>query len=386
MTYFLYSGRITYCIPVIFIFMFACSKKDLPNTSSAEVFPVTNPLVADTSYTVEYVANVQSIRNIELRARIAGYLDQVYIDEGEHVSKGQILFSINGQEYREELTRATAMLKSAIADAKAAEVDLNNVKRLVAETIISEPELEIAQSKYEAFMAKIDEARALESSARLKLSFADIRAPFDGIVDRFPKRQGSLIQEGDLLTVLSDNSQVFAYFNVSEREYLEYVFSQEAQDAVVELVLANGKLYPFEGRIETVEGTIDRNTGNIAFRARFDNPQAIIKHGASGKVRLKRPVTDALIVPQKSTFEIQDKTFVYVVDDDNVVRMRPVVPQFRLTHIYVLASGLSANEMILYEGIQRVSDGQTITPDLQPMKETLAQLNGSLPRTQMQYP
>ncbi len=381
---FLSLRRFSYWFLATFFLLIACRKNDFVGSVSTETFPVTNPLVADTSYTVEYVANVHSVRNIELRARISGYLDRIYVDEGESVRKGQLLFSINGQEYREELSRATAMLKSAIADAKAAEVDLANVSRLVSESIVSEPELAIAQSKYDAFLAKVEEARAMEASARLRLSFADIRAPFDGIIDRFPNRQGSLIQEGDLLTVLSDNSQVFAYFNVSEREYLEYVFGREERgEDIVELVLADGRIYPFEGKIETVEGTIG-NTGNIAFRARFDNPQGIIKHGASGKVRLRRPVREALIVPQKSTFEIQDKTFVYIVDDDNIVRMRRVVPRFRLTHIYVLASGLSPGDRILYEGIQRVSDGQSITPDLQPIREMLAHLHNSESEMQIQ--
>ena len=381
---FLSLRRFSYWFLATFFLLIACRKNDFVGSVSTETFPVTNPLVADTSYTVEYVANVHSVRNIELRARISGYLDRIYVDEGESVRKGQLLFSINGQEYREELSRATAMLKSAIADAKAAEVDLANVSRLVSESIVSEPELAIAQSKYDAFLAKVEEARAMEASARLRLSFADIRAPFDGIVDRFPNRQGSLIQEGDLLTVLSDNSQVFAYFNVSEREYLEYVFGREERgEDIVELVLADGRIYPFEGKIETVEGTIGIS-GNIAFRARFDNPQGIIKHGASGKVRLRRPVREALIVPQKSTFEIQDKTFVYIVDDDNIVRMRRVVPQFRLTHIYVLASGLSPGDRILYEGIQRVSDGQSITPDLQPIREMLAHLHNSETEMQIQ--
>lgn len=381
---FLSLRRFSYWFLATLFVLIACRKNDFVGSVSTETFPVTNPLVADTSYTVEYVANVHSVRNIELRARISGYLDRIYVDEGESVRKGQLLFSINGQEYREELSRATAMLKSAIADAKAAEVDLANVSRLVSESIVSEPELAIAQSKYDAFLAKVEEARAMEASARLRLSFADIRAPFDGIIDRFPNRQGSLIQEGDLLTVLSDNSQVFAYFNVSEREYLEYVFGREERgEDIVELVLADGRIYPFEGKIETVEGTIG-NTGNIAFRARFDNPQGIIKHGASGKVRLRRPVREALIVPQKSTFEIQDKTFVYIVDDDNIVRMRRVVPRFRLTHIYVLASGLSPGDRILYEGIQRVSDGQSITPDLQPIREMLAHLHNSESEMQIQ--
>jgi len=353
----------------------SCSPESASERSPAETFPVTHPLVTDTVYANEYVADIQSVQNVQVRARVSGYLDKILVDEGALVKKGQLLFTISGQEYREELVKAKAMYKSAIADAKSAEVDLKNVQRLVDKGIVSTTELAISQSRLEACQAKIEEARAQESGASLRLAFTEIRAPFDGVIDRIPNKVGSLISEGDLLTSISDNSEVFAYFNVSEREYLDYVLSDNnGRKREASLILANNRMHDKKGIVETVEGKIDKSTGNIAFRARFPNNDGILKHGASGKVLLQRQIKNALIIPQKSTFEIQENTCVYVVDNDNVVHMRKVVPEVRMSNIYVIASGLSASDRIIYEGIQRVGEGDKVSVDQVEFKPILAQL------------
>jgi RND family efflux transporter MFP subunit len=358
------------------IFLTAACSKEKQTADAPEKYPVIIPVMTDTLYSSEYVAEIQSMQNIDLRAKVSGYLERIHVDEGAFVRKGQILFSIGSQEYREELTQAQAMLKSARADAKVAEVDVINVKRLVEKKIVSQTELEIAQSKYDAFLAKIDEAKAFQSSASLKLSYAEIRAPFDGIIDRIPNKQGSLINEGDLLTTLSDNKEVFAYFNVSESEYLDQMMSKESgRSTEVELVLANGKVYSHKGMIETVESTIDKNTGNIAFRARFKNPEGIIKHGSSGKIKLNRLIKDAIMIPQKTTFEIQENTYVYVVDKDNVVHMKSITPKVRMSNIYLIEAGLTPNDKIIYEGIQRVRDGDKVSVSEVQFRPVLARVS-----------
>ncbi|WP_379090031.1 efflux RND transporter periplasmic adaptor subunit [Pedobacter sp. UC225_65] len=162
--------------------------------------------------------------------------------------------------------------------------------------------------------------------AKLHLSFTDIRAPFDGTIDRIPKKIGSLIDEGELLTSLSDNSQVFAYFNVSEPEYLNYqTHVKDRGNTKVSLVLANNETLADKGNVETVEGEFDNETGNIAFRARFSNPNKLLRNGETGKVLMTMPLRNALIIPQKSTYEVQDKTYVFVVDNKGVVRGRNIV-------------------------------------------------------------
>jgi RND family efflux transporter MFP subunit len=209
--------------------------------------------------------------------------------------------------------------------------------------------------------AKVEEAKANEAQATLHLSFAEIKAPFDGIINRIPNKIGSLIEEGTLLTTISNNKEVLAYYNVSEKDYLDYVSSKEDQHAKeVSLILTNGALYPHSGIIETTESEFDKNTGNIAFRAKFPNPEQILKHGGSGKVLVKTNLKQAILIPQKSTFEIQGNTYVFMVDKENKVHMQKIVPAYRLSQLYVISSGISAGEKFIYEGIQRVKEGDKI--------------------------
>jgi RND family efflux transporter MFP subunit len=273
-----------------------------------------------------------------------------------------LLFTISNQEHQEDVLKARANLKSVIAETKAAELDLYNTKQLVDKNVISRTELEIAASKLSALQARIEEARSHEASAALRLSFTNVRAPFDGMIDRIPNKAGSLINEGDLLTTISDNRQVFAYFNVSEREYLEYADNLKVAPArtQVELVLANNEMHPQKGIIETTESQFDKNTGTIAFRARFPNPERILKHGSSGKVRLQTRIENAIVIPQKTAFEIQDKIYVYVVDHENIARMRSFVPGRRMPHLYIVEDGLSTRDRIVYEGIQDIREGMRL--------------------------
>ena len=369
-------NRITILILTLFVDLFitACSS-DKEESSSQEKFPVTNPILRDTLFTSEYVADIQSIQNVEIRARVRGYMEAIHADEGQDIKAGQLLFSISSQEYKLELLKAKAVLANAIAEAKATEVNLNNVKTLVEKNIVSKSELDLAQAKWGALQAKIEEAKAHEASAQLSLSFTQIKAPFSGIINRIPKKVGSLIEGGTLLTIISNNNEVFAYFNLSEREYLEFARRNDAdKNKEVLLMMADHQIHNHKGTIETVESEVDKNTGTIAFRARFPNPGHLLKHGSSGKVMLTNELKNALVIPQKSTFEIQENTYVYVVDSDNVVRMRSIVPKLRLPHLYVIESGLSSEDRILYEGIQRVKDGDRIRHEFKRMDQILHQL------------
>ncbi len=308
---------------------------------------VTNPLQADTSFTKEYVSQIKSVRNIEIRAQEKGYLQNIYVDEGQFVKAGQLLFKIMPKIYEAELQKSEA-------EARQAEIELNNAKTLADKNIVSKNEQEMAQ-------AKLDQSKAEIALAKIHLSFTDIRAPFDGIIDRIPKKLGSLIDEGELLTSLSDNSQMFAYFNVSEPEYIDYKTNiKNRGDSKVILMLANGQPLPYKGEVETIESEFDNETGNIAFRAKFPNPDKLLRNGETGKVRMTVPVKDALIIPQKATYEIQDKKYVFVVDKNNTVRSKEIIVRGELPDIYVIESGLSAGDKILLEGVQKVKDNDTI--------------------------
>lgn len=356
------------------VVIFSACSSEKETKSENEKFSVTTPIVMDTVYTNEYVADIHSVQNVEMRARVKGYIEAIHIDEGKSVKAGQLLFSISNKEYKEALVKAKASLKSAIAEAKSAEVGLQSAKTLVDKNVISKTELELAQSKLDAANAKIDEAKSDEANAVLNLSFTEIKAPFDGIINRIPNKIGSLIDEGTLLTSISDNKEVFAYFNVSEKEYLDFISIKASEEKnQVSLVLANNQLHKQKGFVETVDGEFDKNTGNIAFRARFTNPDGILKHGSSGKVRLRNELKNAMIISQKSTFEIQEINYVFVVDKDNVVQMKSFVPKFRLPSLYVVESGLIPTDKIIYEGIQRVKEGDKIIAQPISAKEMLMQ-------------
>jgi membrane fusion protein (multidrug efflux system) len=359
------------------LFLGACSSKKNASDAalSRENFQVMSPVLMDTSYNKEYVADIQALQHIELRARVTGYLEKIHVDEGQQVKQGQILFTISSQEYREELLRANAQLKSAIAESKVSEVELKNTKTLVDKNVVSASELEMVQAKLEAVLAKIDEAKSAVSSAQLNLSLTQVKAPFSGIINREPNKVGSLIEEGTLLTTISSQNDVYAYFNLPEKEYLEFEKQNKAKNKpFVSLQMADGELHAHPGTIETVASEIDKNTGSITFRARFPNPQQVLKHGSSGKVLVHNELKNVLVIPQKSTFEIQENLYVFVVDDKNVVEMKSFSPKLRLSHLYVVDSGLSSQDRFIYEGIQRVKAGDIISPELVQFKTILPQL------------
>lgn len=345
---------------VTLLYQTSCSTKQEKKEEEGK-YLATNPLKIDTSYTKDYVSQIRSVRNIELRAQERGYLQNIYVDEGQFVKAGQVLFRIMPKLYEAELLKAQA-------EAKAAEIELQNAKTLADKNIVSKNEQAMAQ-------AKLDQAKAEIALAKLHLSFTEIRAPFDGTIDRIPKKLGSLIDEGELLTSLSDNSQMFAYFNVSEPEYLDYQTNSKNRGSnKVELQLANGTRLPYKGEIETIESEFDNETGNIAFRARFPNPDKLLRHGETGKVLMTVPLHNALLIPQKSTYEIQDKKYVFVVDKNNVVRSRNITIKGEMPDIYVVDSGLEEGDIILVEGVQKVKDDDKIKYEFQKPQEVISHL------------
>ena len=345
------------------------------NRQAIPTIPVTQVISMDTVLHQDYVANIQAVRHIEVRARVNGFLDNIYVDEGQQVKKGQPLFRISSEEYKAELASAKANLNSAIAEAKASELEVSRVQLLVDKKVISKSELGVAKAKLQAAMARIEEARSAQDNAATKLSYTYIKAPFSGTIDRLPLKAGSLITEGALLTTLSDLEAVHAYFNVSEKEYLQYLKAvQQGADTrsnVVELILADGSPYPQKGKIETVESEFEASTGSIAFRAKFPNPDRLLKHFSSGRVRLTSNLNQALIIPQKAVIEVQDKNFVYVVDQQNKVKITAFDTQTRLSHFYIVNAGLKPGERVVYEGVQEIQDGMEINPSFIAMDSLL---------------
>ncbi|MGZ3862969.1 MAG: efflux RND transporter periplasmic adaptor subunit [Bacteroidia bacterium] len=324
-------------------------------------FLVTTPLVKDTLVTKDYVCQIKAIQHIEVRALEKGYLQKIYVDEGQFVKEGQLMFQIMPLILQAEMQKAQA-------EANFAEIEYLNTKRLADSNVVSKNELALLKAKF-------DKAKAELALAQTHLQFTEIRAPFSGIMDHFHVRLGSLVDEGDLLTTLSDNSKMWVYFNVPEAEYLNYR-SQVSKDsfAKVNLLMANNQMFSHPGVVQTIEADFDNETGNIDFRATFPNPEALLRHGETGNIEMDVPFRNAIIIPQKSTFEILEKKYVFVVDKDNIVRQREITIASEMPDLYVIKGGLSGNEKIMLEGIRKVKDGEKIEYDFKDPKTVVSQL------------
>ncbi len=327
-------------------------------------FLATNPLRKNTSLTHDYVAQIRAIQHIELRALEKGYLQGIFIDEGQRVVEGVKLFQIMPRIYQAEVQKANA-------EAKLSEIELKNTKLLADKNVVSQNELALAKAKF-------SKANAEVALAATHKSMTEIHAPFDGLVGRFHVRMGSLVDEGDLLTTLSDNSKVWVYFNVSEAEYLEYESQpEEKKISTVKLQMANGQVFDQTGTVETIEADFNNETGNLAFRATFPNPKGLLRHGETGKVLMEVPLENALLVPQKATFDVLDKKFVFVVDDKHVVHSRPIEVVAELPQVYVVEGGVDEHDQILVDGLRKVRDGITIDVDYREPSEVFDHLEVS---------
>ena len=324
-------------------------------------FLVTSPLKKDTTIIREYVSQIRSIQHIELRALEKGYLQNIYVDEGQFVKKGQLMFQIMPMIYNAELQKAQA-------EANFADIEYQNTKQLSDKNVVSPNELALAK-------AKLDKAKAELSLAQTHLQFTEIRAPFDGIMDHFQVRLGSLVNEGDLLTTLSDNREMWVYFNVPEAEYLNYkTHATEENMLKVNLLMANNQLFPYPGVVKTIEADFNNETGNIAFRATFPNPDFLLRHGETGNVEMTVPIKNAILIPQKATYEVLEKRYVFVVDKNNVVHSREITIASEMPDLYVVKSGLTEQERILLEGIRKVKDNDKITYNYEDPKTVLPKL------------
>jgi len=339
----------------------SCSKKEDQTTQEQKEFPVLTINQKDTLISNSYVTDIQAAKNIEIRSRMTGLMQGIYVNEGQAVKQGQTLFKINDAELQMELKKANATLQQANAEIRIAEIEVKQLQSLYDKQFVATNELDLAKAKLAAAKAKkayVDDER---QAIAQRIGFTTIRAPFDGVIDIIPFKEGSLITDGDLLTTLSKLDQIYAYFSIPENRYFELL----AQDKLgkhhkIELVLPNGHKYQYNGSLKTAESEIDPTTGSIRYKVAFPNPDHLIKHGASGKLEISNYKNAAIIIPQKSTFSIQDKTYVFVVDKQKKVKMKNIGISETLRDSYIVESGLVKGDIIIYEGTQAVKDGETI--------------------------
>jgi len=310
--------------------------------------PVTTPVRHTTELTREYVGQVRAIQHIEVRALERGYLEGVFVDEGHTVKAGQKMFQLMPRILQAEVQKEEA-------EAQRAELEFNNTKMLADQKIVSANELALSK-------VGVNRANASLELARVHRGLTELRAPFTGIVGRFQARQGSLLDEGDLLTTLSDNSVVWVYFNVTETEYLR--IKREISGGTkqsVQLRMANGEIFSETGVVETIEADFDNETGTIAFRAAFKNPDGLLRHGETGKILMMTSMPDAMQIPQKATFDILDRKFVYVVDAHGVIASKAIKVLAEVPQLFII-EGLADTDRILLDGLRKVHEGSEITP------------------------
>ena len=324
---------------------------------------VTSPLRMDTLTTKEYVCQIRAIRHIELRALEKGYLQDYFIDEGKFVKQGTLMFQILPLLYQADYQKSQAELSFA-------EVEYMTTKALADSNVVSKSELLMAK-------AKLEKAKAELSLAQAHLGFTQIRAPFDGIMNRLEVRRGSLLNEGDLLSTISDISQMWVYFNVPEAEYLDYKthLLKNSQPMKVNLKMANNNMFLYTGIVETIEADFNNQTGTIAFRATFQNPDRLLRHGETGNVIVTVPHKNALLIPQKATFEILNARYVYVVDKNNVIKSREITISAEMPNLYIVTSGLEITDKILLEGLRLVSENDKISYDYKEPKDVIKHLS-----------
>lgn len=310
-------------------------------------YPVTTPFLTDTVVQRDYVCQIHSEQHIELRALEEGYLQEILVDEGQHVKEGQLMFRIQPVLYQAEVDKAKAEVEFA-------QIEYDNTKALADSNVVSPNELAMAK-------AKLAKAKAKLAMEQAHLGFTEIRAPFSGIMGRLHVRKGSMVDDGDLLTELSDNSAMWVYFNVPEAEYLAYQKSALAgQGTKVKLMLADTEIFDQPGEITAIESDFDNKTGNIAFRATFPNPDGLLRHGQTGNILMASHLKDVLLVPQKATFEILDHRYVYVIGTDSIAHATRVEVGAELQHLFVVTAGLKKDDRFLLEGLRKVKDKEKV--------------------------
>lgn len=319
-----------------------------------------------------FPSTIKGKTDIEVRPMVSGNITAVHVDEGQRVHKGQALFTIDQVPYQAAVDQAQASVNVASTAVQTAQISYDSNKALFDKNIISAHALQISANQLAQAKAQLAQAQAGLVNAQKNLSYTQVIAPSDGIVGTIPLRVGALASPSGLaLTTVSDNSQVYAYFSLNEKQILDLTdggaSTLEAAIAAmpeVKLRLANGTVFPNPGKVATVSGVIDASTGSATVRALFSNNNNMLRSGSTGSVIMPMNQTDVIIVPQKATFEVQDRKFVYTVDADNVLHSTPIeVLGIQDGRNYVVTSGLNQGDRIVVEGVGvKARDGITITP------------------------
>jgi len=335
------------------------------------VLPIKN---SEATTYLEYSATVEGKTNVEIRPQVSGLLDKIYVEEGAYVTAGQPLFKVNDRPYDEQVNNAQANVATAKANMEKAAIEVNRLTPLVENKVISDVQLKASQAAYDAAKAQVAQAEAAGKNAGINLGYTLLKAPVSGYIGRIPFKVGALVGKGEAqpLTVVSDVKEMYAYFGMSENDFLKFTAQVPGKSITekikglppVELQLADKSIYASKGRIELMEGQFDKSIGAITFRATFPNAEGLLRSGITGKVRIPQGNSGLLPVPQTSTYEIQDKIFVFAVGDSNKVVGKQIHIVGKTTDYYLIDKGVQAGDKIVFAGMDRLQDGAVINPQL----------------------
>jgi membrane fusion protein (multidrug efflux system) len=358
-----YMKRITFPILMTAAVLISCQdKQQAPPRVQRATLPVVEVPVRTVTGFSNYPVSIEGTVSSAVRAKVAGYITAVLVDEGQRVSRGQVLFRLETQALSQDAGAAKA-------NVNAAQVEVNKLRPLVEKGIISPVQLETAE-------ARLAQAVASYNSITASIDYATIKSPIDGYVGAINFRQGALVSPSDPtpLTIVSDIDNVYAFFSMNERDYLDFLQKTEGKNLTekiknsppVELQLVNGQIYPEKGKIETVTGQVNRATGTVSFRATFPNPNRMLTHGNSGTIRVPKVYENVRLVPASATFEQQGIVYVYKVQGDTVAIANPIEVIDRVNGIVVVSSGVDAGEKIIAQGTGKIRDNAPVAPQPVP--------------------
>jgi len=370
----IYQMKKTIFIGLLFtMFLQACTEKTIVQESAPVQLPLYTLQNTETNTTNTYPASIQGAVDIEIRPQVGGILENIAVDEGAYVTKGQLLFKINDLPFKEQLNNALAAVNAAKAALINTQIEIDRLTPLVENKVVSEYQLKTAQAAHKVALSNVEQAQAIVENAKINLSYTRILAPVTGYIGRLPKRQGSLLTPNDVeaLTTLSNIEKVYVYFSLGEMDFINFK-NQYAGDQVedilkglppVKLELADKSIYEENGKIDVVDGKFDKNTGSILLRATFPNPKRNLRSGNTGKIQLDIAHNNALLIPQASTIEIQDKVFVFYVDSSNKVVKKPIDIIGQTTNQYLIGNSLKVGDRIVLKGFEKLQDGMQVLPE-----------------------
>jgi len=343
--------------------------------------------------TKEFLGTIEGKVNVEIRPQVEGLLDQIYVDEGDFVQKGQDLFKVNPQSYQELLNNAKANENVEKAKLENAKIELERIRPLVENEVISPVQQKKAESDYDIAKASLAQATAAVASAKINMNFTTIKAPVSGYIGRIPKRIGNLVSSKDKepITVLTDVHEVYVYFSMSESDFLHFskAKKEEAKKQLnsndtshlssfkpsVSLTLADGTSYPHEGLVDAVAGQVNRNTGAISLRATFPNEENILRAGNTGTLNMTETKRGEILIPQEATLTLQDKTFVMKLDTAGRTVRQLITIGGSADNKYIISSGLKKGDVIITEGFDKISEGMKINPVFPQVPSASAKAN-----------